>query len=78
MNLHVDDRPGVLAAIASIFSDHGVSISGVRQEGAGDEAALIVRTHRAREADLESTMATLRETPGVRSIVGMMRVEGAD
>jgi homoserine dehydrogenase len=78
VNLHVDDRPGVLAAIASIFSDHGVSISGVRQEGAGDEAALIVRTHRAREADLESTMATLRETPGVRSIVGMMRVEGAD
>jgi homoserine dehydrogenase len=78
VNLHVDDRPGVLAAIASIFSEHGVSISGVRQEGSGDEAALIVRTHRAREADLEATMAALRETPEVRSIVGMMRVEGAD
>lgn len=78
VNLHVDDRPGVLAAIAGVFADNGTSIAGVRQEGAGDEAALIVRTHRAREADLQATMATLRQTPGVRSIVGMMRVEGAD
>jgi homoserine dehydrogenase len=78
VNLHVDDRPGVLATVAAVFADHGVSIAGVRQEGAGDEATLIVRTHRAREGDLQATMAALRETPVVRAIVGMMRVEGAD
>ncbi len=78
VNLHVDDRPGVLAAVASLFAEHGVSIAGVRQEGSADEATLIVRTHRAREADLQATMAALRGSPVVRSIAGMMRVEGAD
>ena len=78
VNLHVDDRPGVLAAVATVFAEHGVSIAGVRQEGAADEASLIVRTHRAREADLQATIADLRDSPAVRAIVGLMRVEGAD
>ncbi len=78
VNLHVDDRPGVLASVASTFADHDVSIAGVRQEGSGDEATLVVRTHRAREADLQATIAELRASTAVRSIVGMMRVEGAD
>ncbi len=78
LNLHVDDRPGVLAAIATVFADQGVSIAGVRQEGSGDEATLIVRTHRGREADLQATIAQLRTSPVVRAIAGQMRVEGAD
>ena len=86
--VHVGD-PGVLAdrpltaktvstVVATVFAEHGVSIAGVRQEGAADEASLIVRTHRAREADLQATIADLRDSPAVRAIVGLMRVEGAD
>jgi len=78
VNLHVDDRPGVLAMVASLFAEHSVSIAGVRQEGSGDEATLIVRTHRARDADLQATIADLRESPVVRAVAGLMRVEGAD
>ena len=78
LNLHVDDRPGVLAQIAGIFSDNGVSIAGLRQEGAGDEATLVVRTHQAREADLQATLDALSGIDAVRSVAGVMRVEGAD
>lgn len=77
LNLHVDDRPGVLASVASVFAEHRVSIAGVRQEGSGDEATLIVRTHRAREADLRATIADLHASAVVRAIPGMMRVEEA-
>lgn len=38
VNVDVHDRAGVLAAVASVFAEHGVSIATVRQEG-GDEAA---------------------------------------
>jgi homoserine dehydrogenase len=77
LNLHVADRPGVLATVASLFAEHGVSIAGVRQEGTGEEAALIVRTHPAREAAHRATVEALRGEPAVRAIAGLMRVEGA-
>src|SRR3712207_4055380 len=35
VSLDVDDRAGVLAAVALAFADHGVSIQTVRQEGRG-------------------------------------------
>ena len=34
--IDVDDRAGVLAAVATAFAEHGVSIQTVRQEGRGD------------------------------------------
>ncbi len=76
--LHVDDRPGVLATVANVFADHQVSIAGVRQEGSGEQAALVVRTHQAKEADLQATIEDLRSCPVVRAIAGLMRVEGTD
>jgi len=75
VNLDVTDRPGVLASIASAFADHGVSIQVVRQDGHGDDAGLILRTHRASDAALRATVAELRGLPTVRQVVGTMRVE---
>jgi len=76
VNLEVTDRPGVLASIASAFADHGVSIQTVRQDGHGDGAQLIVRTHRAADAALRSTVEALRELPTIKRVTGVMRVEG--
>lgn len=76
VNLEVTDRPGVLASIASAFADHGVSIQTVRQDGHGDGAQLIVRTHRAADAALRSTVDALRELPTIKRVTGVMRVEG--
>lgn len=75
VNLDVTDRPGVLASIAGAFAEHGVSIQVVRQDGHGDDAGLILRTHRASDAALRATVAELRGLPTVRSVVGTMRVE---
>ena len=76
MNLDVADRPGVLASIAAAFADNGVSIQVVRQDGHGDEAGLIVRTHRATDDALHRTVERLRELDTVKRVVGVMRVEG--
>ena len=76
INLQVADQPGVLAAIAQVFADHNVSIQVVRQDGSGDEAFLLVRTHVATDAALSDTLAALRSMPAVRQVVGVMRVEG--
>jgi homoserine dehydrogenase len=78
VNLEVADRPGVLATVAQAFADHGVSIQNVRQDGAGDDAMLVVRTHTARDADLGGTIERLRGSDAVRRVVGVMRVEGED
>ena len=76
VNLAVADRPGVLASIASAFSDNGVSIQVVRQDGHGEEAGLIVRTHRASDAALRKTVEQLSGLDTVRTVLGVMRVEG--
>ena len=46
------DRPGVLAAVARVFGDHGVSIRSMEQEGDAGEARLVFLTHAAREGDV--------------------------
>ncbi|MBA3763919.1 MAG: homoserine dehydrogenase [Actinobacteria bacterium] len=76
LNLHVADRPGVLAEIAGDFAHNGVSIERVWQEGAGDEATLVFITHRAQEGALQKTLQELRESPAVRSVASVLRVEG--
>ncbi len=76
VNLDVQDRPGVLAQISQAFADNGVSIQVVRQDGHGQDAGLIVRTHAGTEESLANTVATLKGMEAVREVVGVMRVEG--
>ncbi len=78
LNLHVEDRPGVLAEIADHFGRHGVSIERVWQEGSGDEATLVFITHRAQEGAFQKTLQELRELPAVRAVQSLLRVEGEE
>jgi homoserine dehydrogenase len=73
--LDVEDRAGVLAAVAQVFGSHDVSIGQVWQEGSGETAQLVLVTHRARERDLKETVGDLEATPGVRSVANVLRVE---
>jgi homoserine dehydrogenase len=75
--LSVTDQPGVLASVAGVFASNEVSIASVRQEGAGDEATLMLITHTATEGAHQATFAKLGELSTVRSIMSSMRVEGA-
>ncbi|MEO5853235.1 MAG: homoserine dehydrogenase [Nocardioides sp.] len=76
--IDVDDRAGVLAAVATAFADHGVSIQTVRQEGRGLDAQLVVVSHRATDAQLSATVDRLRAMDIVREVTSVMRVEGGD
>jgi len=78
VNIDVVDRPGVLRAIAEAFERHGVSIRSLEQEGVGADARLIFITHRAREADVQATLADLRELDVIHRITAVLRVVGDD
>ncbi|HZY29980.1 MAG TPA: homoserine dehydrogenase [Jiangellaceae bacterium] len=78
ISLDVDDRPGVLAAVAAVFAQHGVSIETVRQRVHGpDDAELVVVTHTATDDSLTATVTGLRGLSTVRDVLSVMRVEGA-
>lgn len=76
VSVDVDDRPGVLAAIANLFAEHGVSIQTVRQDVSQASAKLVVRTHLASESDLYETVEGLRSLDVVKAVAGVTRVEG--
>ncbi|HMU35605.1 MAG TPA: homoserine dehydrogenase [Marmoricola sp.] len=76
VQIDVDDKAGVLASIAQAFAEHDVSIQTVRQEGRGDDAQLVVVTHRAKDADLSATVHDLKGMSIVREVSSVMRVEG--
>ncbi|MGH3414601.1 MAG: homoserine dehydrogenase [Marmoricola sp.] len=76
VQLDVDDKAGVLAAVAQAFAEHDVSIQTVRQEGRDDDAQLVVVSHAASDADLAATVASLYDMAYVRDVSSVMRVEG--
>jgi homoserine dehydrogenase len=76
VSLDVADRAGVLAAVAGMFAKHDVSIATVRQVGRGDDAMLVIVTHRAPDAALAATVEELRDMDIVRSVTSVLRVEG--
>ena len=78
VNLDVADRPGVLASIAQAFTTEGVSIQVVRQDGHGDDAGLVLRTHLATNGALTRTVERLRTLDTVKQVLGVMRVEGEE
>ena len=50
----------------------------MRQEGRGDDAQLVVVSHRATDAALAATVDALRGMDFVREVTSVMRVEGSD
>lgn len=79
ITLEVDDQPGVLAAVAGILSDGGVSVATVVQTVEGEDdatARLIIGTHRAAEQALSDTVERLAASTVVERVVSVLRVEG--
>ena len=74
LSVEVVDEPGVLASVARVFGEHGVSIRVMEQVGLGSEARLIFLTHRAREGDVEETLSDLWNLEVVDRVGGVLRV----
>jgi homoserine dehydrogenase len=92
ITLEVADQPGVLASIARVLSDGGVSVETVQQSVGSVElstagnpvtsdtvptATLVIGTHEATDAALAATVRALGESDVVRSIASVLRVEGS-
>jgi homoserine dehydrogenase len=80
ITLEVADKPGVLAAIATLFAEHGVSVEAVQQDarkdGPSPTATLVIGTHQATESALAATVAALGATDVVHAVASVLRVEG--
>lgn len=83
ITLEVNDQSGVLATVAGILADGGVSVATVVQtadaEASIDGAAtarLIIGTHRAADQALSDTVARLAASDVVDRVVSVLRVEG--
>ncbi|HEY3263814.1 MAG TPA: homoserine dehydrogenase [Actinomycetota bacterium] len=76
--LRVEDRPGVLAEIASVLAENRVSIKSVWQEGAGLDAQLVFVTHRAREDAFQRSVAGLQGLRAVEEVRSVLRVEAEE
>ena len=81
ITLEVVDRPGVLAEVAGLIAEHGVSIETASQTaGAAVDgeptASLVIVTHRAQDRALAATVAALAASAAVRVVRGVVRVEG--
>ena len=78
ISLTVRDEPGVLAHLASIVAERGVSIETAQQTRAatGGTATLVIGTHRAPEAALSAVVTALGGAPEVEAVAGVLRIEG--
>ncbi|WP_115788863.1 homoserine dehydrogenase [Arthrobacter silvisoli] len=82
IGLDVADQAGVLARIAHIFAENGVSIEIMRQTIHRDAASnvesaeLKIVTHRASEAALAATVEAVRALDVINSVTSVLRVEG--
>lgn len=77
LRLHVDDRPGVLASIASVLGNNNVSIAQVIQKQKdGDLAEIVVVTAGVREGDFNDAMLIIEGMNAVHKVSSVIRVYG--
>jgi homoserine dehydrogenase len=74
VTMEVEDRPGVLAAVAGAFAEEGVSIRSMEQVGLGDEARMVFITHTALERAMQQCLERLRRLDAVETVGGLIRV----
>lgn len=76
MRMLCTDRPGVLAAISSVFGEQQVSIASVMQKDQhGDNAEIVMVTHQVAERNFRRAIELISELPVVAEVSTWIRVE---
>jgi homoserine dehydrogenase len=74
LHLEVADRPGVLAQVAQVLGDNGVSVKSVDQRGIGNDARLVMVMHECLESDFYAAVDGIAPLDFLRSPPRAMRV----
>ncbi len=75
IRMSVEDKPGVLATIASIFGNNSVSIEQVIQKNKiGNDAELVIITSNVKERHIKDALLILESSSVVRKVANMIRV----
>jgi homoserine dehydrogenase len=74
LHLEVADRPGVLASIAKVLGDNGISVKSVVQRGIGDDARLVMVLHECLESQFAAAVAAIGDLDDMRSAPRSIRV----
>jgi homoserine dehydrogenase len=74
LHMEVADRPGVLAAITGLLGEQGASLKSVVQRGLGENARLVMVTHRISESRLREAARLIGELEFVGSVPRVIRV----
>ena len=78
MRLTASDQPGVLANVARVLGNAGISISAVLQKDTDIEktqADLVIMTHPSREANMQTAVSLIRKLETVIQLDNLIRVE---
>lgn len=77
LRLHVVDRPGVIAKIAAILGEEGISISSfIQKEGqSADNVGLLILTHSASESSVKAAIQQIDGLDEVCESVKLIRIE---
>lgn len=80
LRLTVEDRPGVLAQIASVLGESGIGISSVIQPESTDPGPLplVLMIHDAAYGAMRAATATIAALPCVRSTPALLQVDTLD
>jgi len=79
IRLNVPDRPGVLAGIAMVFGNLGISIASVVQKEVPDtkgQAELVIITHTAQEGPFRQAISQMGRLDVVNKVESTLRIEG--
>jgi homoserine dehydrogenase len=74
LHLEVADRPGVLARIAQVLGDNGISVKSVVQRGIGEDARLVMVVHECLESQFAAAVEAIGRLEDVRSTPRSIRV----
>jgi homoserine dehydrogenase len=74
LHLEVADEPGVLASVARVLAEHGVSVKSVVQKGMSEQARLVMVTHPVLESRFFSAMEEIGELDVLRRPPRAIRV----
>ena len=76
-----EDKPGVLSAVASIFSNEGISIEALIQKAPAEgetRVPLIVLTNRALQGSMDKAVSAIEALDSISGEVARIRVEVLD